>query len=292
MFVEYLKLIRITQWIKNFFLFVPLVFSKHLFHSGYFETSLKGFIIFCFISSVVYIMNDIADVESDRLHPKKKFRPLASGRIQKKNAILIASGFSTLFIVMLVQSNLSFLYFAVGYLVLNIFYTFSLKHIVLLDIFSIAAGFMIRIAAGAVIINVELSSWLILTTLFLSLFLAVSKRRSELVQKTGESEFSSRKVLESYSINFLDQIATIAGAGVIVSYALYTVSSRTITIFRTENLIYSTVFVVYGIFRYMFIVMSNNKGENTSEDIVSDLPMIVNAILYSIFVILVVYHII
>nr|HRI46993.1 hypothetical protein [Ignavibacteriaceae bacterium] len=146
--------------------------------------------------------------------------------------------------------------------------------------------------AGAVIINVELSSWLILTTLFLSLFLAVSKRRSELVQKTGESEFSSRKVLESYSINFLDQIATIAGAGVIVSYALYTVSSRTITIFRTENLIYSTVFVVYGIFRYMFIVMSNNKGENTSEDIVSDLPMIVNAILYSIFVILVVYHII
>ncbi|MBX2975896.1 MAG: decaprenyl-phosphate phosphoribosyltransferase [Ignavibacteriaceae bacterium] len=292
MFVEYLKLLRITQWIKNFFLFVPLVFSKHLFHPGYFETSLKGFIIFCFISSVVYIMNDIADVESDRLHPKKKFRPLASGKIQKKNAILIASGFSTFFIVMLVQSNLSFVYFAVGYLVLNIFYTFSLKHIVLLDIFSIAAGFMIRIAAGAVIINVELSSWLILTTLFLSLFLAVSKRRSELVQKTGESEFSSRKVLESYSINFLDQIATIAGAGVIVSYALYTVSSRTITIFRTENLIYSTVFVVYGIFRYMFIVMSNNKGENTSEDIVSDLPMIVNAILYSIFVILVVYHII
>jgi 4-hydroxybenzoate polyprenyltransferase len=292
MLLEYLKLVRFTQWIKNIFVFVPLVFSKHLFHTGYFEISFLAFVVFCLISSVVYIINDIVDVESDRLHPSKKYRPIASRKITKKKAMVIASLLFLMAAIIVTQLNYGFILFAFAYFVLNIIYSFSFKHVVLLDIFSIAAGFMIRIASGAVVINVELSSWLILTTLFLSLFLAVMKRRSELVLKTNENEISTRKVLENYSIGFVDQMSTVAAAGVIISYALYTVSQRTVTIFKTENLIYSTIFVVYGIFRYMYIVLNNQKGENTSEDLLSDLPLIINSIFYAIFTVLVVYHII
>jgi 4-hydroxybenzoate polyprenyltransferase len=292
MLLEYFKLIRVTQWIKNIFVFVPLVFSKHLFHKGYFEISLLAFVVFCLISSVVYVINDIVDIESDKLHPKKKFRSIASGKISKKTALIVAFGLFIAASILVSKLNSQFLFFALAYFVLNIIYSFSFKHIVLLDIFSIAAGFMIRIASGAVVIEVELSSWLILTTLFLSLFLAVMKRRSELVLKTNENEISTRKVLENYSIGFVDQMSTVAAAGVIISYALYTVSQRTVTIFRTENLIYTTIFVVYGIFRYMYIVLKNQKGENTSEDFLRDSPLMINSILYAIFTILVVYHII
>lgn len=291
MIKEFLKLMRVTQWIKNIFLFVPLVFSKHLFHHGYFEITVQAFLVFCFISSVVYTVNDIVDIKSDKLHPKKKFRPIASGKISKNNAFLLASVLLIISISFSWSLNHSFAYLAFGYLLLNVFYSFIFKHIVLLDIFSIAAGFMIRVAAGAVVINVELSSWLILTTLFLSLFLAIMKRRSELSLKVNESEISTRKVLEHYTVGFIDQMATITGSGVIICYALYTVAERTVTIFRTENLIYTTVFVVFGVFRYMYIVIKNNKGENTTEDLLTDFPMILNSLLYGIVTILIVYHI-
>ncbi|MCK9210764.1 MAG: decaprenyl-phosphate phosphoribosyltransferase [Ignavibacteriaceae bacterium] len=282
------KLIRVPQWIKNFFVFIPLVYSRNLFHTDYLIKSLTAFFIFCLLSSVVYVINDIIDAEADRHHPLKKMRPIASGKISNANGITIAIILLALGLLLSIYTNSMFKIFAVLYLVINIFYSFKLKHLVLLDIFSIAAGFMIRVTAGALIISVEISSWLILTTMFLSLFLAVMKRRSELVV-VGDEQSSTRKVLEFYSTNFIDQMATIAAASVIISYALYTVSLRTVTVFQTEHLIYTTPFVVFGIFRYMYLVINHNKGENTTEIMVTDISMIMNILLYSLTTIVIVY---
>jgi 4-hydroxybenzoate polyprenyltransferase len=288
---EYLKLIRIPQWIKNFFVFVPLLFSLHLFDKNYFILSLKAFVVFSLASSFVYVINDIIDIEADRAHPKKKNRPLASGRIKKSSAIILA-----IILLLVVLSsyfffNFHFVLFLYSFLILNILYSFFFKHIVILDIFSIAAGFSIRVLAGAAVIDVPVSSWLILTTMFISLFLGVMKRHSELVQ-VADSNKVTRKVLAEYSTNFTNQMATVAASGVIICYALYTVSQRTLSVFNTENLIYTTPFVVFGIFRYMYLEYQNNQAENTTQVMMTDIPMIVTVISYAIVTVLIIYKII
>ncbi len=280
MLKEYFKLFRIPQWIKNLFVFVPLLFSQNLLKSNLFLITLFAFVVFSLTSSLVYIINDIVDVEADRAHPQKKSRPLASGKISIGKAQISAGVFAILIIVSLFFLNYHFAIVAAAYLILNIFYSFILKHVVLLDIFSIAAGFMLRVLAGAFVINVEISSWLILTTMFISLFLGVMKRRTELVHSEYGDVAVTRKVLVFYSKEFTDQMATVAAAAVIICYALYTVASRTVTVFGTENLIYTTPFVVFGIFRYMYLVYMNKQGENTTEVLIKDLPMIINVILY------------
>ncbi len=289
MIINYLKLFRLPQWIKNLFVFVPLIFSKHLFDKNYLISALLAFLIFCLTSSIVYAMNDIVDAESDRLHPQKKSRPVASGKINVGQAISSAGALFVIVVLLLLKSNLLF-FFAVGfYFILNILYSFVLKNIVLLDIFSIAAGFMLRVLAGAFAIGVSISSWLILTTMFISLFLAVMKRRSELNLTENVEFIATRKVLQYYSKNFADQMATVASAGVIICYALYTVAERTVTIFHTDNLIYTTPFVVFGIFRYMYLVYMNQKGENTTEVMITDPAMIVNVVLYILTTTLIIY---
>jgi 4-hydroxybenzoate polyprenyltransferase len=289
--LNYIKLVRAPQWIKNFFVFVPLLFSQHIFNKAYFLPALSAFFLFCLVSSIVYIFNDIVDIEADRSHPTKKDRPLASGAISIPGAIVAIIVFAAVLAFFLPSLNSHFRIFLLSYFLLNILYTFIFKHIVLLDIFSLAAGFMIRVLAGAVVISVEISSWLILTTMFISLFLGVMKRRSELVLVNDEPNKTSRKVLASYSLNFTDQMSTIAAAGVIICYALYTVSDRTIKIFNTENMIYTTPFVVFGIFRYMFLVYMNKKGENTVEIMLTDIPMITNVALYVVAIIFIIYRI-
>ena len=286
---EYFKLFRIHQWIKNIFIFVPLVFSKNLFNYDLLFIVTVGFLEFCFASSVVYIINDIIDIESDREHPVKRTRPLPSGKISKKSALISAIILFVIILIFLPFFNLTFNTCLIIYIILNVFYSFNLKNIVIIDIFSIAAGFMIRIISGAVIINVEISSWLILTTMFISLFLGVMKRHSELALVEKKS---TRKVLSEYSLTFLDQMATVAAAGVIICYALYSVAERTISVFGTDKLIFTTPFVVFGIFRYMYLVYMNAKGENTSKILSSDLPMIFNILLYILFSVLIIYEII
>ncbi len=289
MIINYLKLFRLPQWIKNLFVFVPLIFSKHLFDKNYLISALLAFLIFCLTSSIVYAMNDIVDAESDRLHPHKKSRPVASGKINVGQALSSAGALFVIVVLLLLKSSLLFV-FAVGfYFILNILYSFVLKNIVLLDIFSIAAGFMLRVLAGAFAIGVSISSWLILTTMFISLFLAVMKRRSELNLTENVEFIATRKVLQYYSKNFADQMATVASAGVIICYALYTVAERTVTIFHTDNLIYTTPFVVFGIFRYMYLVYMNQKGENTTEVMITDPAMIVNVVLYILTTTLIIY---
>ena len=289
MIKEYIKLFRIHQWIKNIFIFVPLVFSKNLFNFEFLLIVTAGFFTFCFASSLVYILNDIIDIESDRNHPVKKERPLASGKISKKSAIYSVIILSIIILALHPFFDHLFGILLLSYIILNIFYSLRLKNIVIIDIFSIAAGFMIRIISGGVIINVEISSWLILTTMFISLFLGVMKRRSELALAEN---VSSRKVLAQYSTTFSDQMATIAAAGVIICYALYSVSARTVSSFGTENLIFTTPFVVFGIFRYMFLVYMNSEGENTAKILVTDLPMIFNILLYILISVLIIYKII
>ena len=288
--LNYIKLVRVPQWIKNFFVFVPLLFSQHIFDKTYYLPALSAFLMFCLVSSIVYIFNDIVDIEADRAHPTKKNRPLPAGLISIQNAVITIIVFAALLGLFLPSLNTKFRIFLLSYFLLNIFYTFIFKHIVLLDVFSLAAGFMLRVMAGAYVISVEVSSWLILTTMFISLFLGVMKRRSELVLINEEPNKNTRKVLASYSLNFTDQMSTIAAAGVIICYALYTVSERTTKIFNTDNMIYTTPFVVFGIFRYMFLVYMNKKGENTVDIMLTDIPMIINVVLYFLAIILIIYR--
>ena len=292
MILNYLKLIRISQWIKNFFVFVPLLFSQHLFDKDFFITALLAFVVFCLASSFIYVINDIIDIAADKAHPVKKNRPLPSGLISKQSAYIVAIVLAVVIIIVLLQLNEEFNVFVIAFVLLNIFYSFWFKHIVILDVFSIALGFSIRVLAGAVVISVPISSWLILTTMFISLFLGVMKRHSELILVAESENAPSRKVLSQYSLNFADQMATVAAAGVIICYALYTVSERTLSSFGTENLIYTTPFVVYGIFRFMYLEYISNKGDNTTKIVFSDLQIILTVIIYTVTTVLIIYKII
>jgi 4-hydroxybenzoate polyprenyltransferase len=242
---------------------------------------------FSITSSIVYIINDVADSEKDKLHPIKKYRPVASGVIKPKFAIILAVLLFFFLIPILAQFRYGFSFILVSYFLLNLLYTFFLKEIVIVDIICIASGFMLRVLGGALVINVYISSWLILTTLFLSLFLAIMKRKSEIALLTNES--NTRVVLKDYTLDFINQISSISAAGVIICYALYTVSERTIIIFGTENLVFTTIFFIFGVFRYMYIVYTQQRGENTIEIIIKDAPMIINGLLYGVSIIYFVY---
>ena len=291
MIKNYIQLLRVPQWIKNLFVFVPLMFSLHLFEADYFITTLKAFVVFCLASSFIYIINDIIDIDADAAHPQKKHRPLPAEKISKLSAWITSLLIFVILVVLSFISPIEFIYFLVGFIALNITYSLYFKHIVILDIFSIAAGFTIRVLAGAAIINVPVSSWLILTTMFISLFLGVMKRHSELEQMTKLENTQSRRVLSEYSLTFTNQMATVAAAGVVICYALYTVSQRTVLVFETENLIYTTPFVVFGIFRFMYLEYLNQKGENTTQIMLTDVPMIITVILYIATTVLIVYKI-
>ncbi len=291
MFKNYFTLFRIPQWIKNTFVFIPLLFSLNLFNKNYLLITLLAFAAFCLTSSIIYIFNDIRDVEADKVHPVKKNRPLAAGTIPIKQAYVAMFVLSLPVIALITQFNLKFNILLFSFFLLNIFYSLSLKHIVLLDIFSIAAGFMLRVIGGAFAIKVEISSWLILTTMFLSLFLAAMKRYSELklILSSENNTSVTRKVLSDYSTRLARQISTVAASAVIICYALYTVAERTVTIFGNDNLIYTTPFVVFGIFRYMYLVYINEEGENTTQVMITDLQMIITLALYILTSVLIIY---
>jgi len=296
---KFLRLIRVHQWVKNVFVFIPLLFSLHLFNKDYFVTTLLAFLVFCLASSAIYVINDLVDIESDGAHPVKKNRPLPSGAITQTAAIITASLLLVLVFWLMMYFNIEFILLVIAFVVLNVLYSFWLKNLVLLDIFSIAAGFSIRVLAGAFVIQVPISSWLLLTTMFISLFLGVMKRRSELVlvtdkqrqniDSTEQTGTNSRKVLAQYSLNFADQMATVAATGVIVCYALYTVAPRTVSIFQTERLIYTTPFVVFGIFRFMYLEYISGKAENTTHTLATDFPMIANVLLYAVATVMIIY---
>jgi 4-hydroxybenzoate polyprenyltransferase len=286
----YFQLLRVPQWIKNIFIFVPILFAKQIFLLEYFHTVIVAFITFCFASSLVYIINDLIDVDRDKLHPVKKSRPIPAGKISKKEALFVIAVLLLIIVALCTYLNPNFILTLAGYIALNIAYSIILKHIVIIDIICIATGFMLRVLAGAFVISIYISSWLILTTLFISLFLAIMKRRSELNLKESENSTSTRKVLTEYSVSFTEQMAAISAAGVIICYALYTVSERTVKNLQSEGLVFTTIFVVFGIFRFMYLVYMKSRGENTTEIMLTDIPLILNIILYVFTVALIIYH--
>jgi 4-hydroxybenzoate polyprenyltransferase len=227
------------------------------------------------------------DASKDRIHPLKKDRPIAKGMITKREAGTLFFILLALFLAFTFRLKYDFVMILWCYIILNLLYTLFLKKIVIVDIFCIASGFMLRVLAGAFIISVLISNWLILTTMFLSLFLAIMKRRVEIAGSPNALE--QRDVLKDYSLNFTDQIGAITASGVILSYALYSVADRTVKSFGTEGLVYTTIFVIFGIFRYMYLVYKKEKGENVIEVILTDLPMMINLILYVLTAVYIIY---
>lgn len=286
---SYIRLMRPKQWIKNFFVFAPLIFARELFSAEPLLAALRAFIAFCLTASAVYILNDIADVESDRLHPEKKHRPIASGAVPAAHGYVLAFLLLAAVILIVLGMNRRFLLLLGFYFFLNLAYSFRLKEVVLLDVFAVASGFMLRVLGGAYAIDVRVSSWIVLCTLFISLFLGFAKRRGELVMNQELGITSQRKVLLRYSVSFLDQMLTITAAGAVISYALYTVAPRTLEIYGTDKMIYTTVFVLYGVFRYLHIIHSGASTENPTNTVTSDATILITGILWIIACVVLIY---
>jgi len=280
---------RPRQWMKNIFLFAGVVFGQRLYDRGAVVWSLGAFCIFCFLSSAVYLLNDVADYEKDREHPIKRNRPIASGRLPKTIALIFAILFAIGSIALSVAIRPAFAAFSIAYLVLNLLYSFSLKHIVILDVLMVALFFVLRAAAGAAAINVAISHWLLICTLLLALFIALSKRRHELVLLESNAS-SHRASLHDYSAYLLDQMIAVVTASTLMAYVLYTVDARTVAVFGSERLVYTVPFVIFGIFRYLYLIHQKGEGGNPDRIILSDRPFFANMLLWMGTVALVVYY--
>jgi 4-hydroxybenzoate polyprenyltransferase len=279
---------RPQQWIKNFFVFAALIFAKKLFYPEKVAAAIAGFIIFCLISSSVYVINDIYDADEDNVHPVKKNRPVASGKLKLSTAVMTAI---VLILISLLWSFLESPWFSLiilAYFLLNLAYSMLLKHKVVIDIIIVALCFVLRVIGGAVIIDVSTSNWLILCTLFISLFIGFSKRRNEIIILEDDAN-RHRKVLEEYSPAFLDQMISVVSALTIMSYALYTVSPETVTKFGTGNLIYTVPFVIYGIFRYFYLVYKKELGGSPTRIMYTDRPLIAAVFIWMITCSIIIY---
>lgn len=249
---------RPGQWIKNLFIFAALVFVKGFFDLEKVVLAIAAFVLFCLASSAVYLLNDIIDLPKDREHPFKKLRPLAAGKISPLVLGVAAAVFAAAAIFCGFYLNFRFGFTVIAYILLNIAYSFYLKNIIILDVFTIAIGFVIRVVAGAVAINVPFSSWLILCTFFLTLFLAVNKRKGELLLSAD----TSRPVLKDYSPALLDQMAMVALVATVISYTFYTFSSE-----HSKLLMLTVPIVLYGLFYYHFIMSRRMEGDSGPSEV-------------------------
>jgi 4-hydroxybenzoate polyprenyltransferase len=281
-----IRLMRPSHWLKNAFVFAPLVYGKVLTDPRADSMALLAFAAFCLISSAVYVINDIADRKADAEHPSKRNRPIASGRVSVSSAI------AQLFVLLALTGAIAIqLPWQAGvciaiYGLLNLGYSFGLKHVVIVDIFIIAAGFMLRVLTGAKAIGVDVSEWIIICTLFLALFLAVAKRRSEMGHM---GRGNSRKVLDDYTPELVRLILNVSVAGSIMSYSLYTVSDHAKEYFHTTKFIYTIPIVMYGIFRYIYLDEKSKTAENPVSVIVRDPWLIATGLAWTVASILIIY---
>jgi 4-hydroxybenzoate polyprenyltransferase len=287
--LKFIELIRPKQWIKNLFVFAPILFAGRLLDFPLLIQNIVAFVAFCGVSSSVYVFNDIIDIESDRVHKKKRYRPIAAGDVTIQQAKTLFGLLLFITALLCLKLNILFSITIVLYFVNNLIYSFKVKNVVLLDVFSISLGFILRVIGGAVSIDVGVSSWMIITTIFISLFLGISKRRAELSGPNQENLEKQRKVLTDYDVVFVDQLNTVAATGTIISYALYTVSEKAITAFHSDKLIYTTPFVIYGIFRYLYLLHQKNLGESPTQIMTKDLPIIINSIIWLIVSAVIIY---
>lgn len=266
---SWIALLRLRQWIKNGFVFAPLVFTGQFLSLHSVGLSVYAFVLFCLTASSVYIVNDINDLERDKLHPlKSKIRPLASGRVSRTSAIKLLLG---LYCIVLISGSMipALGGILLAYVVLNYGYTLKLKHMPVLDIFCIATGFVLRVYAGATVLAVPVSSWMFVTTLCIALYLAAVKRRQEMLQRDG----LARAVLGEYSVALVTRYAEISATGALLFYSLFVMTAR-------PELVATIPLVLYGMFRYWFLVEIYNKGESPTDVLLNDWQLIVTVILW------------
>lgn len=264
-----LHLMRFHQYIKNLFIFIPAFFSFKFFDEVSIYNSLIAFVAFCLCASAIYIINDIIDAPLDRIHPSKSKRPIASGKVKPRVALLFALVFIVVGIFILVCLLPRVIFPVVIYVLINLLYSFKLKHIPILDIFIIASGFVIRLFVGALAINTPLSEWIIVMTFLLALFLALAKRRDDVILYEASGE-KMRKVIDGYNRQFLDIAMAISASIVMIAYILWSISTEVKLRLHSDYLYLTSVFVLAGIFRYMQITFVEQKSGNPSKIVLQD----------------------
>ncbi len=279
-----MRLFRVKQWIKNLFIFAPIVFAQKIFSGVSLIKVLFAVFLFCIVTSCVYMLNDILDIENDRKHPVKKLRPIASGEVSKKEVFTMVAILLPITIILGLFLDMNFGIVMILYLFNNYLYSYFLKHLVIVDVISIAIGFVLRVIAGAEVIDVYISPWILMCTLFLALFLGLSKRKSEILS-LGNDATQFRKNLEEYSIEFIDNMISIVVAMTLVAYSLYT--------FFSQNEVYlmacTIPIVIYGVFRYQYLVQMKNKGEVPEDTILKDKPLLLTIGLWCVVVLFALY---
>ncbi|OGC79482.1 MAG: hypothetical protein A2145_00420 [candidate division Zixibacteria bacterium RBG_16_40_9] len=279
---------RPHQWLKNSIVLAALVFAKKLNEINLVLISLAAFGIFCLLSSGVYILNDIFDLKKDQKHPLKSKRPIASEKISVSQAAIFSIIILTAALLLAFKIDFYFGLSGLGYVVLNFFYTVFIKDRVILDVMAVALGFVLRAVAGAVAIQVEISSWLLVCTTLLALFLSLGKRRHELVLLEEEAK-NHRKILTEYSPYFLDQMIAVVTASTVVAYSFYTLSPEVEQKFDTKLLSLTIPFVIYGIFRYLYLIHQKIEGGNPTKALLTDKPLLLNVFLWFGAVLLILY---
>jgi 4-hydroxybenzoate polyprenyltransferase len=270
---------RPKQWVKNVLLFAGLIFSHNLFELSNALRAVAGFFVFCLLSGTVYIINDLLDRENDRTHPEKAKRPIASGKVGAGPAMVWAG--------LCLAGSLAGAWFlgwrvfavGAGYFVMQLAYSLRLKRVVILDVMIVAAGFVLRAIAGTYVVGVTVSPWMFVCIILLSLFVALAKRRHELVSLQGEAA-SHRSVLGNYSEPLLDQMMAVATSSTVIAYCLYTIAPETVAKVGSHNLLLTVPFVLYGIYRYLYLVYHKKQGGAPERLFLSDVPLIVDAGLY------------
>lgn len=287
MILALVRSMRPKQWTKNLLVFAGFLFTVEEKHApGDFGRVLLAFGVFCLVSSSVYILNDVVDKSRDRHHPIKRKRPIAAGLLPVPVALLSA----TLLLAFSVLGSLwldpYFLAVLLGYFALTTAYTLKLKHVVIVDLLVLASGFVLRAVAGAVALNVMISPWLLLCTTLLALFIGLAKRRHELVT-LDEKAISHRKILNDYSVSFLDQMINITSAVALMAYSLYTFSGISRTGSRHPYMMVTIPFVIYGIFRYLYLIHNKNAGGHPEQVLLDDRPLLFNLILWAVAVVVI-----
>lgn len=280
--------LRPKHWIKNFFIFLPLIFGKKMFVFPQNLNSVIAFVIFCMASSAVYLINDIIDIEADKAHPVKRLRPIASGSVNIRQGIFIASILGILSIACSFMLNFHFGYVIIIYLAVNLIYSKALKNLVIIDVFCIGFFFLLRLISGSIVAGVILSHWIMIMTVLLSLFLGFNKRRQELVFFGRETE-NHRHLFTKYNLCFIDQMTTIITSSIVAIYILYTVDARTANEFGTRNLMYSIPFVCYGLFRYLYLIRKISSDGDPTYVLLSDKMMQLSIVSWIIVCIAVIY---
>jgi 4-hydroxybenzoate polyprenyltransferase len=280
--------LRPHQWTKNLIVLAGLIFGERLLDPAAVADAMVAFVVFCLLSGIVYLVNDIRDQEADRLHPVKSQRPIASGELPARVAAVFAAVLVVVAMAAAFALSTAFGIVGLTYLTLLVLYSIWLKHLVILDVLTLSMGFVLRAWGGAVAVDVGMSHWLLLLTLLGALFLALSKRRAELVSLADDARHH-RPSLAEYSPHLLDQMISVVTASTLLAYALYTIDAQTVARFGTDRLLWTLPFPLYGIFRYLYLVHRRDGGGNPSEILLSDRPILACVALWGAAVVLVIY---